>query len=128
MWCKICKTQQETQLLLGKYTDKSYQCDEFPLILPLLLAKYIFYTVYYAIYYTFSENNKFSSSFRGKHVNKYSAVSTLLEINLKHLHALHSNTTRCPCLPSDSKLICYKELTLTCPQSACLNTMCGVWG
>ena len=57
-------------------------------------------------------------------MNKYPTVPTSFpEINLKHLHALHPSTTRCPCLPS----ICCKELTLACLQSACLSMMCSVW-
>lgn len=123
---RYLRHKKGTGILLGKYTANLTKCDDFPLILSPLLAKKIFFLPQYAIYDTSSENNQFSPSFR--RVSKHSAVSAALpEINWQPLPALHSSTTRGPCLPSHSKTICYEELTLASLQSAYRSMMYRGW-
>lgn len=114
-----------TWLLLGKYTanlTKSYQF--FHHSLP---RKFSFHHVMLSMILPL-KIIKFVLLLGGKHVSKCSAVSAALpEINLQPLHALHSSTTRGPCLPSHSKTICYEELTLTSLQSAYRSMMYRGW-
>lgn len=76
VWYVIFKTQEKkTDCFLVNALTNLTKCDDFPLILSLLFAKEIFFPQHYALYDTFSENNQ-NSPFRGKHVNKRSAVPT----------------------------------------------------